>query len=158
MHSERRPNWDRSPDPLEARLRALPRPPVSAGLEDRLLAAIPAELPIPQQRWAVRVGAVGAMAAACLAAVLAWPRGDAKNPVPSPGSREFVHQVHVPIPEKSEGAHQVPPRPQDGSTSLAAWPGVRRVLDGGEFLTFTWPLPETSPIRFSTAIPPDLLD
>jgi hypothetical protein len=31
-------------------------------------------------------------------------------------------------------------------------------LDGADMPTFTWPLLETSPMRVSTTIPPDLLD
>ena len=82
MLSEKRPKPDGSPESLEARLRALPQPPVPAGLEARLLAAIPAKMPAPRQRWAVRVGvvsAVGEVAAACLLAVLAWPPRETRN-------------------------------------------------------------------------------
>src|SRR5262249_55626403 len=140
MHSERRPNPDRSPEALEARLRALPQPPVPAGLEARLLAAIPAAPPAPRRRWAVWVGLAGALAAACLLAVLAWPRRDGRGPDPS-----------APGPP-------VTPRPPDASDRLAAWREARRVLDGAEPSPFTWPLPETSPITAATAIPPDLLE
>jgi len=79
MHPERRPNAGRSPESLEARLRALPQPPVPADLEARLLATIPAAILIPQRRWGVWVGALGALAAACLVVVLAWPGRDDKN-------------------------------------------------------------------------------
>ncbi|HEV3259690.1 MAG TPA: hypothetical protein VG013_22675 [Gemmataceae bacterium] len=147
MHPERRPNPDRSPESLEARLRALPQPPVPADLEARLLATIPAEMPIPQRRWAVWVGAVGALAAACLLAVLAWPERDDKHGALRPGTREPVRRVPVPSPEKSED-----------SARIAGWVAARRVLDGAETPTFTWPLEETTPIRVSSSIPPDLLD
>ena len=42
MQFQRRPNSDRSPESLEARLRALPQPPIPSELEARILAAIPA--------------------------------------------------------------------------------------------------------------------
>jgi hypothetical protein len=144
MHPEERPNPDRSPESLAARLRALPPPPVPADLEARLLAAVPPERPIPRRRWSVWVVVAGALAAACLVAVLAWPRRDGRHPVPGP--------------EKSESARQLPPRPPDDSAGLAAWLEARRNQDEAEPATFSWPLPETSPVQSPTSIPPDLLD
>jgi hypothetical protein len=144
MHPDQRPDPDGSPESLEARLRALPQPSVPADLEARLLSAIPTELPFQRRRWAVWVGVVGPLAAACLLAVFAWPRGDGNHPVPNPPTKE--------------SAHQVTPRPPDDPDSIAAWWEARRVLDGAERLTFIWPLPETSSIKVSTPIPPDLLD
>src|SRR5688572_25756127 len=120
MHPERRPNPDRSAESLEARLRALPQPPVPAGLEARLLAAIPA----PRRRWAV--WAVAALAAACLLAALAWPRRDGAGPGPREPERQVVH------------------RPPDDLDGIAAGREARRVLDGAEPPPFTWPLEETS--------------
>jgi hypothetical protein len=143
MHPERHPNPDRSPEALEARLRALSPPPVPTGLEARLLATIPAEGPALQRRWAVWVGVVGALAAACLLGVLARTGRDGKNPAPSPPT--------------TDSARQVTPRPPDDSAGIAAWLEARR-LDGAETATFIWPLQETSPMRVSTPIPPDLLD
>jgi ferric-dicitrate binding protein FerR (iron transport regulator) len=143
MHPERRPNRDRSPEALEARLRALPQPLVPADLEARLLANIPRVLPIPRRRWGVWAGAVGALAAACLLAVLAWSARDGKNSDPSSGP--------------GQSATQVTPRPLDDSANIT-WRQARRDLDEAEMSTFTWPLPETSPIRLLTSIPPDLLD
>src|SRR5262245_53133901 len=128
MHPERRPDPDRSPESLEARLRALTQPPVPIGLEARLLATIPAGMPIPQRRRAGWVGLVGALAAACLLAVLAWPRRQDNNPGPSPPT--------------NESARQVTPRPPDDSDDVAAWREARRVLEGGEPPPFTWPLEE----------------
>jgi hypothetical protein len=144
MHPERRPNPDGSSESLEARLRALPQPRVPADLEARLLATIPAEMPIPRRRWAAWVGAVGAVAAACSLAVLAWPRREGQNPVPNPPT--------------IESAQQVIPRPPDDAASIAPWLQARRDPDGAEMPPFTWPLAETSPMRVSTSIPPDLLD
>jgi hypothetical protein len=129
---------------LEARLRALPPPPVPADLEARLLAAIPAAVPVPTRRRAAWAGAVGALAAACLLAVLAWPRRDGKDAIPSTSA--------------DAPAHQVAPRLPDDSASLAAWREARRGLGGAEPPSFTWPLEETSLITASPSIPRDLLD
>jgi hypothetical protein len=158
MRPEKRLNPERSPDSLEARLRALSQPPIPADLEARLLATIPAEGPIPKPpsplsapegegrrgRWAVWAGVVGAMAAACLLAFLAWPRRDGKPPVSSPG--------------KTESAHQDTSPPPDASAGIAALLQARRDLVEAETPTFTWPLPEASPIGLSTSIPADLFD
>jgi len=160
MRPERRPNPERSPDSLEARLRALPQPPVPADLEARLLATIAAEMPIPQSLpltpspWgrqsrgrrhkAVWVGVVGAIAAACLLAFLGWLRRDGKPQDPSP--------------EKIEVAHQDTPTAPDPSPSIAALLKARRDLEKAETATFTWPLPEAAPIGVSTSIPSDLFD
>ncbi len=143
MHPERRPNPERSPEALEARLRALPRPPVPAGLEARLLAAIPAERPVVRRR-AIRFVAAGALAAACLLAVLAWPRRDGEKSIPSLPTGESVRQVIT--------------RPPDDGAGVPTWREARRVLDGAEMPPFTWPIEETSPIAVSTSLPPDLLD
>jgi WD40 repeat protein len=104
MHSERRPKPDRSPESLEARLRALPRPHVPAGLEARLLATIPADRPIPRRRRAAWIGAVGTLAAACLLAVLVWPRRSGKVPVPSPGTSESLQQRHFALEQAKSPA------------------------------------------------------
>jgi|SRR5579864_984523 len=144
MSSERHPNSDRFPETLEARLRALPQPPVPAGLETRLLAAIPVEMPFVQRYWAVCVRVAGALAAACLVALLAWPRGDTKAPVPRPGT--------------SDSAHQAKPRPPREHDPVATRLLAGRDLDGAGTPTFTWPLEERSPMRVSTSISADLLD
>jgi hypothetical protein len=94
-------------------------------------------------RWAVWVGVVGALAAACLLAVLAWP-GRGKDLVPSPPTRE--------------SARQSTPRPPDDSAGIAGWQQARRVPDGTEPPTFSWPLEEPAPVGLSTSIPPDLLE
>jgi hypothetical protein len=144
MHPARRPKPDRSPEALAARLRALPQPPVPDGLEARLLAAIPAGRPVPRRHWAAWVGAVGALAAACLLAVLVWLGRDAVNPAPKPGT--------------VEAARQDTPRPPDDRAGVPAWLVARRILDGAEPPPFTWPVPGSPPVTPSTAIPPDLLD
>jgi hypothetical protein len=132
MHPERPPSPDRSPEELETRLRALPPPPVPAGLEARLLAAIPGQLPVPRRRWAVWAGVAAALAAACLLAVLAWRR-ERNDPVPGP--------------DTGPSARVAP-----------AWPETRRVQEGADLPPFSWPLEETSPLKASTSIPPDLLE
>ena len=137
MHPER-PSHDRPADALEARLRALPPPAVPAGLEARLLATIPAERPTARRRWAVLIGA---LAAACLLALLAWQRRGGNESLPSPGKGDSANRVAL-----------------DDSARIAAGRQARRVLDGEEPPTFAWPLDETSPLTVSTAIPPELLD
>jgi hypothetical protein len=140
MHAERCPNPDHFSEALEARLRSLPLPPVPTGLEARLLAAIPAARPRRCRRWAVRVG--GALAAACLLAALAW----------------YGRPGLVPRPAGSDLAAHGVPRPEEGPGRSAAWWQARRVLDEREIPPFAWPLPRTSALRVSTAIPPDPLN
>src|SRR5262249_47729226 len=124
MHPERPPNPDRSAEALEARLRALPRPPVPDGLEARLLATIPAARPVPRRRGAAGAGAPPARAAACWRAVLAGRGRDGNNPVPRPGTGEPVRQAT--------------PRPPDDADSIAVWRRARGVLEGAEPPAFTW--------------------
>jgi hypothetical protein len=143
MHRDRRPKPDRSPEALEARLRALPQPPIPANLEARLLATIPADLPVRRRRWAIGVGVVGALAAACFLAVLAWPDRDGKHAVTNPPPIASVPSAT--------------PQPLDNSDTVAAWRNIRRVLDGRELPPFTWPLSETQ-LLTATSIPPDLLN
>jgi hypothetical protein len=139
------PNPERSPESLEARLRALPPPAVPADLEARVLATIPATVLMPVQRpWAVWVGAVTVLAAACLLAILAWPRLTSKLPVPRPAKEESVRQDT--------------PRPADHSDSVELREIARRGPDELGPPTFTWPLPEAGPRPLAAAIPPDLLD
>jgi hypothetical protein len=132
MHPEPHPSPDRSPDALEARLRALPPPPVPAGLEAQVLATIPGKRPVPRRRWGVWAGVATALAAACLLAVLAWRGRDRNDPVPRHGTEPSVHVV-------------------------PAWPEGRRVPEGADLPPFSWPLGETSCLKGSTSIPPDLL-
>jgi hypothetical protein len=86
---------------------------------------------------------LGALAAACLLAVVAWRGRDRHDPAPDPGTTPFVQKV--------------PPRSPDDSSRIAVWPEARRALEGAELPPFSWPLEETSPLRASTPIPPDLL-
>jgi hypothetical protein len=138
MHPET-PSAGRPADSLEARLRALPPPPVPEGLGARLLAAIPSQPPAPRRRWAVWVGVAGA-AAACLLAALAWLGRDGKGPAPRP--------------EPPERALEAPIRPPDG----AAWWLARRDLDEAETPAFAWPLEEAPPVTVASTISPDLLN
>jgi len=111
MQFQRRPNSDRSPESLEARLCALPQPPIPVGLEARILAAIPArpsnndELPrlarSGSRRWRLIVwaGASVAAAAACLLAVRFWPEPDDQHTAPilvaDPGSTKSLRRPHL---------------------------------------------------------------
>jgi hypothetical protein len=116
---------------------------VPADLEARLLATVPAQLPVPRRRWAVWVGAAGALAAACLLAVLAWLGRDGKGPAPRPEA-----------PQRVIAATPRPPKGPDGT----AWWVARRDLDEAETPTFTWPLEEPTPVTVASALSPDLLN
>lgn len=141
MTPERRPNPDGSPDKsLEARLRALPRPPLPAGLEARLLAAIPTRLPVPRRRRAAWIGAAVAALAAGVLAILVWPRRQREELVTNPGTGGLSARAVVP------------------SAGDTAWREARRSLEGSKVPAFAWPLRETAPLTVSTAIPPDLLE
>src|SRR5262245_6054869 len=124
MHRERNLNPDRSAESLEARLRALPSPPVPADLEGRLLAAVPAPRPVTRRRWAVWVGIMGALAAACLLAVLAWLGRDGKTPGSNPAT--------------APAARQETPRTPDDSDNVAAWQKARRGLGVAGMPAFAW--------------------
>jgi hypothetical protein len=117
---------------------------VPADLEVRLLAAIPPAGPVPRRRWALWAGVAGALAAACLLAVLAW-RGRHDNG-PAPG------------PQKTESARHARPRPPDDSDAIAAWREARRVVDGEELPPFTWPLEEPAPVGVAASTHPDLFE
>jgi hypothetical protein len=158
MPTERRQNPNRPLESLESSLRAWPQPPVPADLEARLLASIPAEMPLARRRWGIWVGVVCASAASCLLAVLTWPGRDNKNLVSRAPASSSVRQVTVPSPPSHVSAHQITPRPPKQSASIAPWLEVRGILAGAKTTTFTWPIEETSPLRMSTSIPPDLLD
>jgi hypothetical protein len=90
--------------------------------------------------WLVASG----LAAACLVAVLAWPRGDGKNPLPG-----FSGQP---------SSTPITPRSREGPTSLAAWGNVRRGLDLSKMPAFSWPLEESPRLSRLTTVPTDLLD
>jgi|GEM_PF-6478270 len=149
MQPQKRPNSDRSPEALAARLRALPAPPIPGDLEARLLAAIPAEMPrgarvSRPRRWAVWAGAAVVLAAACLLVAL-WAKHEGS------GSEQQTVPV-VPQPSTLASA------PKAGSPAMVPWLQVRRGLDGEERETFTWPIQEKPPLMVSSSISPDLLD
>src|SRR5216683_5851927 len=114
------PKLDRSAESLEARLRALPPPPVPSDLEARLLAAIPASAPsavrrsqLLPRRWLVWAGVGGALAAASLLVVLFWPKS----------SREDLNRI------KAGFANQDTPRPPHDSPDIAHVQFARQVRD-----------------------------
>jgi hypothetical protein len=143
MHSEDRPDLNPFADSLEDRLRALPSPPVPVDLEARLLAGIPKEIPPSRGRLAIWIGMSGLLAAACVLAMLAWPRRPAQL-IPKPSPREIVHP----------GNFQVQERPG----SFVVLQGAQRAENDSENFSFTWPLEESSPWRATPTIPPDLLN
>ena len=91
-------------------------------------------------RWLV----VSGLAAACLVAVLAWPRDDGKKPVPDVSGQQ--------------SSDPIAPRPRQDPTDVAAWGIVRRGLNLSEMPDFSWPLQESSHLSRLTSIPADLLD
>jgi hypothetical protein len=142
VHPERRPKPDRVLEALGARLRGLPQPPVPVELEARLLATIPPPRPVPQRRWIVRVrlaSLAGALAAACLLAVLASAWRHLGNLVPRPPTTESV-------------SHD-PSRPSDDSVRNGP-AEARLVLDGAPSSSFAWPLENA----LTSFLPPDGLD
>jgi hypothetical protein len=153
MQPRKRPNSDRSLEALEARLRALPPPPVPSGLEARLLVAIPPEMPrwaltSRSRRPAIWAGAAVGLTAACVLVVLLWPEPDIKTTAPR----------LVVIPKKNESADPVTRERPGDSLGITPWLEARRGRDGAERPTFTWPIQEKSPLMVSIAIPADLLD
>ena len=89
---------------------------------------LPSGVPTPRPPTTLRrlVGVVGGLAAAGFIAFCIWPGRDGKNPGASPPA--------------NESAHQVTPQPPVANDRIAAWRQYRRVLDGDEMPTFTWPL------------------
>jgi hypothetical protein len=134
MPPEPWPENDPSTADLEARLRKLPPPPVPPRLEARLLAAIPTPVPPRSRRWTVWVGVGAALAAACLLAVLVWPR----HSIPD----QTRPTARAPI-----AINSVPPERK-----------ARRDLDEMEVTTFEWPLAERPPLRLSSAMSPHPFD
>ena len=139
MHAEPSPNLGRSSEALAARLRSLPPPPVPDGLESRLLAAVPVMRQTPR-RWIVWVSLAGALAAACLLAVLAWSGRNVQVPGPTQGPGPDITQ-----------------RPADMET-FTIGRDVEHGLAEAQNATFNWPLEEMSPITVATAPPADVLD
>src|SRR5207249_4290972 len=115
MPSDKRPNPDRSPEALEAQLRALPQPPVPAHLEALLLATVPGAKPIAPGPRAVWATVLGVAAAACVMVVLARRPQHGKD--------------HRTIPVPGEATQQDVRRPAFESTSIAAWRVDQRLLD-----------------------------
>jgi hypothetical protein len=158
MHPEKRPNPDRFAE-LEARLRALPLPPLPSDLEARLLGNIPAARSIPWRRWSL-VGAIGALVAACLLAVLAWRGRDGKSPVPlrEQGDPAHVHGPGLPGPPAGDPSAGRGSADSIVADHFAARLQARRTLEEAESPLFNWPLETTASLRTATTISPDLLD
>jgi hypothetical protein len=152
MHSPENPKPGQSPEALEARLRALPDPPVPAGLEARLLAAIPTTVatgvpvgvPVARQEWFAVASTIGALAAVCLLAIFARHAGDDTSEVPG-------HRVSPP-------PAQISSQPANEFAGVVLSPIDSRILKGAGMSTFRWPIQEISPIRASPSVPRGLLD
>jgi hypothetical protein len=93
-----------------------------------------------RRRWGVWGGAVVALAAACLLAILAWPWRDTKNPVPSSPMRQTADHVAL--------------RPPDVSPGVTPLLQARRDLEAVELPAFNWPLENS----LSTLTPLDVFD
>lgn len=144
-------NRDWSPELVEARLRALPPPPVPSDLEARLLAAIPNEvawragLPrLPRPRWTIFVGLAGAMAAAAFFVVLLWPKRDGGDPDRNNGTIQFTEKDAPPASDDPAA---------DAPLRLA-----RRGPDENALQPFIWPIQEAKPLTASLSTRFDLPD
>jgi hypothetical protein len=115
----------------------------NAGVE-RVPGFLPKQLPATRRHWAAWIGVAGALAAACVLAVLAWSGRDGKPPEPGPGT--------------GDSAQQVTRRTQDEFVRIPTWPESRRDVDEAEVPAFHWPLPESLPITRSTLMSDDLVD
>jgi hypothetical protein len=100
----------------------------------------PERLRRQRRRWAVWGGAVGSVAAACLLAILGWPRHDTKKSGPNP----------APIQTGKDVAHQPPSVSRDLAPLLSA----RRDLDEAAMPRFVWPQENL----LSASTPLNLLD
>jgi hypothetical protein len=153
MQHRKQPDSDGSLESLEARLRALPAPPMPSDLEAKLLLAIPPAMPRGAvtsriRRRAVWAGAAVGLVAACLLTAFIWrERGD-RITGPTPEI----------IPEKKEAPELVAARVPGDFLRTTPWVEVRRGLDVAETPTFTWPIEEKSPLVVSVSIRPDLFD
>jgi hypothetical protein len=141
MQSPNELNPEPSHQSLEARLRALPAPPVPAGLEGRLLATIPAERTrrgpsdraFARQGWWAVASTVAALTAVGLLAVFSWQGGNEKH-----------------VTAASPAA--------DGLVGIVLSPVDERILQGAGDSTFRWPVQESPPVRALSPIPRELLD
>jgi hypothetical protein len=108
-------------------------------------AHVPEAGPVSRRRrrrvWAMRVGT---LAAACVLALLVyfWRNRDFQDP--GPATRDTNRQVALPAADKL--------------IDIPANQEAEQILNLGESAAFHWPLPRTSSVTVSTAIPPDLLD
>ncbi len=156
MLPQRRPISDRSSESLEARLRALPPPPVPVDLEARLLAAIPAEtshkMPrvargFGRRRLLAWAGAAAGLAAVCLLAVLLRPGPVIKKSVP-----------RVVLKTENKATRPIKSGQPGDALTITSWLEARRNLDSPESPQFTWPIQEQSPLMVSSTNRLDLFD
>jgi hypothetical protein len=93
----------------------------------------------PRTLWLVAAG----LAAACLAAVYFWPRGDADARIAGGAGRPSANPIALaPLPDQG---------------GIAGWRNIRRELDVSEMPAFSWPLEGPSRLAVLTEIPADLL-
>jgi len=125
------PEQHRSADTeaLEARLRALPLPPVPHDLESRLLGRIPSATPARKPWRAAWVGVAAAVVIVCLLVIVARISRDNRRPDVASGNITRH-------PNLSAG----------------------RDVDDVAVAPFRWPLDETSPMSAATPISAELLN
>jgi hypothetical protein len=165
MQSQENPHPDQSLRALEARLRALPEPAVPAGLEARLLAAIPnnfandamiraatnvptdvsSDFTVERQGWIAVASVILALVTVCLLAVFGSGGRDGGE------SLVAIHGVSLP-------ASQNRPRPIDELTDVVLSPLDERILERAGLSKFRWPIQETPRVKASYSIPRDLAD
>jgi hypothetical protein len=156
MHSDEDPKPDPSLEAIAARLRALAAPPVPAGLEARLLAAIcelrPGRIsPVSvadsgnqRQAWLALASSVLALATVEFVAVFAWHGGGDKGFIPVSDTAPLVDH--------------------DSISAADEWAGIamssidRRMFSASDLSAFRWPVQEWSPAKVSSTIPGNLFD
>jgi len=100
--------------------------------------------PRSRQRIRTRWLVVPGLAAACLAAVVVWPRGNSADRIAGGSGRP---------PEDPIAA-----RPLPDPAGIDCWRNIRQTLDVSEMPAFSWPLEGSSRLAVLTEIPADLLD
>jgi hypothetical protein len=126
-------------DPLGARLRALPDPPVPARLEARLLANLNVQVtrprfPRPWARWAV---AAAALIAAGFITLTVWPRS----------------RTQMPEALRQKASESTPP-----TSALALAQRSPGSPEAADVPAFRWPVQEQSPLTASIATVSRVLD
>src|SRR5262249_47564381 len=116
-------------------------------LESQLLAIIPKQLPATlgprlRRRRPFWIGLAGALTAACLLAILAWPRGYKKQENREKSvakSNQEIEATEAPLAQSFSV-----PAPDSIAAFRVAFRGAAK-WDEAEIATFAWPVEEKSP-------------